>query len=234
MEPEIVAETEEYLVINKPPGMATEPPSNQQTLRDWLIKKGRIAPNAWGEEDRFGIVHRLDTDTSGIILWAKNHESQASLRQIWQGRQVKKTYLALVAGRCENEGTVELAIERDNQNDRQRVSLLPSVKSRPCITNYRTLGRAAIGDREVSLIEAHPITGRTHQIRVHLKALGHPIIGDKLYGEKSSDELAKALGLNRQFLHARELQLPDGPSYKADLPAELKRPLSELGLLDKI
>ncbi|QQG50048.1 MAG: RNA pseudouridine synthase [Candidatus Berkelbacteria bacterium] len=234
MKPAIIAETNDYLVINKPAGMATEPPSDRPTLRDWLIEAGQIRAGEWAEDKRCGVVHRLDTDTSGVILWAKSESAQASLQQLWQGRQVKKTYLALVAGRSEQTGVIEAAIERDNRNDRQRVTHLPTTKSRSAITEYKTLGHAKVGEREVSLISAHPITGRTHQIRVHLKSIGHPIIGDKLYGEKSSDEISRTLGLKRQFLHAFSLELPDNKTYQANLPSELTEPLRVLDLLGKI
>jgi len=227
MEPTILDETAEYFVINKPAGMATEPPSTNSTLRDWLIDRKLIDPTAWGSEDRFGIVHRLDTDTSGVVIWAKNEKVQADLRQLWQGRSVKKTYLALVEGSTEKGGVIELSIERDNRNDRQRVALLPSSKSRPAITKYRTVGQATVGERAVSLLELQPVTGRTHQIRVHCKAIGHPLIADELYGEKASTEIATKLGLTRQFLHAVVLELPN-KRYLAPLPSDLETVLNEL------
>ena len=115
-----------------------------------------------------------------------------------------------------------------------RVVLLPSVKARPAITNYKRLAVAKFEIRnpkseihKLSLVECHPVTGRTHQIRVHLQSLGHPIIGDKVYGSKLCDSLAQELGLTRQFLHARSIELDD-TIYRAPLPEELGRVLDVL------
>lgn len=230
MTPEILSQTNDYFVINKPAGMATEPPSSQLTLRDWLIEQKHINPSEWGSEDRFGIVHRLDTDTSGVVIWAKTPAAQVELREQWQGRAVKKTYIALVAGRTEPEGTIELALERDNRNDRQKVALLPGPRSRPAITHYKTLTYAAVGEWAVSLLELHPVTGRTHQIRVHCKAIGHPLVADSLYGEKQSDQIAASLGLSRQFLHAASLELSETEYFAAPLPTDLEEVLARLGI----
>lgn len=228
MEPVILDETNDYFVINKPAGIACEPPSHQPTVRDWLIQTKKINPNDWGEADRFGIVHRLDTDTSGVMIWAKTQSAQAQLQSMWQGRAVKKTYLALVAGKTDQTGTIEYALERDNRNDRQRVAHLPGPKSRPAITEYQSLAHSKVGERDVSFVQFHPITGRTHQIRVHAKAIGHPLIADSLYGEKSSLEIAEALGLNRQFLHAFAISLPGEPMFSAPLPDDLRKILEKL------
>jgi RluA family pseudouridine synthase len=230
MNPVILSETSDYFVVNKPAGMATEPPSDEPTLRDWLITQQLVRPTEWGSDDRFGIIHRLDTDTSGVLLWAKNKKAQDKLRALWQGRVVEKTYLALVVGQTEPNGRIELPIERDNRNDRQRVALLPSDKSRAAITDYKTLAHASVGERVVSLLELHPVTGRTHQIRVHCKAIGHPLVGDQLYGEKASRELALKLGLNRQFLHAWSIQIPEIGKYSAELPNDLRAVLGRLSI----
>ncbi len=221
VEPQIIDQTEEYYVIDKPAGMATEPPSNSETLREWLEKTGHIKAGEWSQESRGGIVHRLDTDTSGVIIWAKNENSQEKLRSMWQGRQVEKVYVALVTGRTEPTGTIEMPIMRDNRNDRQTVAMLPNAKSRPAITNFQTLAHGKVGENAVSLVEAHPITGRTHQIRVHFKSIGHPLVGDKLYGEKGSDKVAQSINLNRQFLHAWKINLQPSQTYQATLPDDL-------------
>jgi len=225
MEPvTIIAETDDYFVINKPPGLAVEPPSRAKTLLDWLVEHNKVYPEDWPENARSGVVHRLDTDTSGVMLWAKNPTAQIRLRALWQGRRVKKTYLALVIGETSPAGNIEYSIERDNRKDRQRVTLLPTERARPAITNYQRLNTGKVGDQVVSLVECHPITGRTHQLRVHLKAIGHPIIGDGLYGEKKTEQVADAIGLKRQFLHASELSLPSEDAevcYRATLPEDL-------------
>jgi RluA family pseudouridine synthase len=229
MEVRIITETSDYYVINKPAGLACEPPSTTPTLRDWLIEHGHIQAGEWGPADRFGIVHRLDTDTSGVMVWAKTPLAQERLRQLWQGRATQKTYLGLVSGVAEPSGEIELAIMRDNKNDRQTVALLPDKKARPAITRYRRIAVGEIGSNKVSLVEAHPITGRTHQIRVHMKSALHPIVGDKLYGDKSTQATAKDLGLSRHWLHAAELSF-EGHTYKCALPIELSQSLKMVGI----
>lgn len=230
IEPIIITETDEYWVINKPADMAVEPPSRQQTLQDWLLASNKIDPKNWAAEERFGVVHRLDTDTSGVLIWAKNQESQAKLKLLWQGRGVKKTYLALVVGKCPLNGTVELPLMRDNRNDRQTVAWLSDQRSRSAITEYERLAVGQVSNHAVSLVRARPITGRTHQIRVHLKAIGHPIIGDGLYGEKSSVEIANKINLSRQFLHASELCVSQQKCYQASLPEDLLKSLAAAGI----
>lgn len=223
--PTIIAENSDYYVINKPAGYSVEPHDRYPSISDWLNILYLIYEIK--DLDRHGIVHRLDVETSGVLIWAKNKLAQEDLQKSWQGRAVKKTYLALVVGETSQEGSVELAIERDNQRDRQRVVLLPSLKARPAITNYRRLAVGEWESEKISLIECRPITGRTHQIRVHLQSTGHPIIGDKLYGNKLSDKLARDLGLIRQFLHAHTIELDDN-LYSAPLPEDLSDTLKKL------
>lgn len=229
VEPEIISETADYYIINKPAGFACEPPSNGPTVRDWLLEHNKVDGNIWDEDTRYGIVHRLDTDTSGVLIWAKTPSAQAKLRLLWQGRAVEKNYLALVAGEIGENGTVELPIMRDNKKDRQSVAFFPDQKARPAITSYERLAVGEIHHNLVSLVRAHPVTGRTHQIRVHMKAISHPVVGDKLYGEKSSDVIAQDLGLSRQFLHAQSIVF-DGTRYEASLPPELQTAINLCGI----
>ena len=232
MQPNLITENADYYVINKPAGYSVEPHPNYPSISDWLDSAYHIY--VMKDLDRFGIVHRLDVETSGVLIWAKNKLAQEDLQKTWQGRVVKKTYLALVVGETPAEGSVELAIERDNRRDKMRVTLLPSAKARAAITSYKRLGIGQFVIRNSSfvihklcLLECHPITGRTHQIRVHLQSTGHPIIGDKLYGSKLSDSLAESLGLARQFLHAWQIEL-DGNLYQAPLPEDLSQVLEKL------
>lgn len=226
--PNIIAENSDYYVIYKPAGYSVEPHQNYPSITDWLDERYGLK-HIMSAADRFGIVHRLDVETSGVLIWAKTPSAQQDLQKLWQGRSVKKTYLVLVVGGSSTEGSVELNIERDNRNDRQRVALLPSVKSRPAITSYTRLAVGEWQGQKVSLLECHPITGRTHQIRVHLQSIGNPIIGDKIYGTKESDRLAEALGLHRQFLHASSIEL-DGNSYAAPLADDLRLVLERLSI----
>lgn len=228
--PDIITETADYWVINKPAGLAVEPPSHAKTVRDWLLATQKINPVDWPDEC-LGVVHRLDTDTSGVLLWAKTPAAAAELKLLWQGRQVEKTYLALVAGEINPpNGTIEYSLKRDNKKDKQVAVMLSDPKARAAITTYRTREVGEWAGQKVSLVECHPITGRTHQIRVHLKATGHPIIGDRLYGEKATDALAQKLGLNRHFLHAWQLCLPNQACYQAPLPADLLPSLTACGI----
>jgi len=235
-EPSLLAETADHYVINKPAGYSVEPHDRYPSITDWLDEHYGIK-HIMSAETRYGIVHRLDVETSGVLIWAKTAPAQEDLQKLWQGRQVKKTYLALVAGETPPEGTIEVNLERDNRGDKQRVALLPSVKSRPAITVYR---RVAVGSstslgvkdspgQKISLVECQPVTGRTHQIRVHLQFLGHPIIGDKVYGTKLTERLAKELQLERHWLHAQKIDL-DGQEYQAPLPADLAQSLQLTGI----
>lgn len=227
-EPNIITQTTDYLVINKPAGFSVEQAPSAPSLYDWLDQNDGFK-DIIHHLERGGVVHRLDVETSGVVIWAKTSDAQAQLKTLWQGRQVEKTYLALVVGECPKSGIIELPIERDNKNDRQKVALLPSSKARPAITNYQRLAVGEYGEKKLSLVEVHPITGRTHQIRVHLKATGHPIIGDKLYGEKATDELAASLKLERQFLHAWKIKLLNH-EYEAPLPADLASALEKAAM----
>lgn len=227
MEPKIITETADYWVINKPAGYSVEEQNNLSSLFEWLHANYTFK-SIMRDLERGGVVHRLDVETSGVVIWAKTAQAQQELKTLWQGRQVKKTYVALVIGKTEPSGSIELSIERDNRNDRQKVALLPSERSRPAITTYTLQAVGEWEGKKLSLLEVHPITGRTHQIRVHLKAIGHPIIGDKIYGEKATDELAHSLGLNRQFLHAWRLELPHSHLYQAALPMDLENVLEKI------
>lgn len=227
-EPTIIAETNDYFVMNKPAGYSVEEQNNLPSLFNWLQTQ-YVFEHILKSLERGGVVHRLDVETSGVVVWAKTSAAQMELKILWQGRQVEKTYLALVIGETEKSGTIDLNIERDNKNDRQKVAMLMTEKSRPAITTYSRLAVGEWGEKKMSLLEVHPITGRTHQIRVHLKAIGHPIIGDKLYGEKGTDEIAKTLDLHRQFLHAWKIKLQD-KEYEAPLPTELKATLEKVGI----
>lgn len=234
-EPSINRHTDDYYVIDKPAGYAVEPVAAYPSVGDWLISQGKINPKDWPPDGRLGVVHRLDVDTSGVLIWARNPAAQEGLKRLWQGRAVEKTYLGLAVGELPEQGTVELAIRRDNKKDRQKVCLLMEAGCRPAITEYRRLRTAEVAGTTVSLFEAKPITGRTHQIRVHLQHLGHPIVGDKLYGSKSSRAVAKALNLDRHFLHAKELKMTwPRQGKEEDLIFTSPLPDQLTGILDKL
>ncbi|HID86002.1 MAG TPA: RluA family pseudouridine synthase, partial [Anaerolineae bacterium] len=173
---------------------------------------------------RPGIVHRLDKDTSGLIIVAKNDAAQQSLQRQFKGREVRKTYLALVEGRLGPErGLIEAPVGRDPRH-RKRMAVVAR-GGREARTEYRVL--EVLDDH--TLVEVHPLTGRTHQVRVHFASLGHPLVGDPVYGFRR-----QRLGLARQFLHAWKLsfRLPSSGQpieLTAELPRDLRRVLEELG-----
>lgn len=215
----ILDETDDYWVIDKPPGLAVMPPSKSKTLLDLLLERKLIVSDLWSD-DRFGVVHRLDADTSGLLVWAKNPSAQENLQLLWQKRQVKKIYRALVYGQLERIGEIDLSISRNTRKDRQQVDIIPNLKSRPALTRYQALAIGEYDKIKISYLELQAITGRTHQLRVHLKAIRHPILGDQLYNEKTDRVLSKKLGVKRQLLHSYQLELPNQVKYISKIPAD--------------
>jgi len=233
------------LIIDKPAGMVVHPGAGfkGETLASALLYNfADIA--VVGEEHRPGIVHRLDKDTSGVILVAKNQETYEFLKDAFAERKIKKEYLALVLGHMEKrQGFIELPIGKSKTDFRKQTTKNP-VQSKQALTEYRVLEEFTVGvdpstslgikvpqDRNLDkysliLIKLH--TGRTHQIRVHFASIDHPLIGDELYGRKK----IKLAGLNRQFLHAKriEVQLPDKAWIEAEseLAPDLKQVLTNL------
>jgi 23S rRNA pseudouridine1911/1915/1917 synthase len=177
-----------------------------------------------GGEERPGLVHRLDKETSGLIVLAKNERAHRWLQDEFRFRRVEKTYLALVDGAPPTpSGRVEAAIGRDPSH-RKKMAVLPEGKGREAVSEYKTRETFA----QHTLLEFHPLTGRTHQIRLHCAFLGCPIVGDMIYGRKKS-----TLQLDRHFLHAAKLKivLPNETEprlFEARLPVELERVLDGL------
>ena len=222
----VVYEDEDLLVIDKPAGLVTHPAPGHAggTLVNALLARegtfGGIAGVA-----RPGIVHRLDRETSGLIMVAKHDASQAYLMAQLKARRVKKTYLALVGGAMEATlGRVEAPIGRDPRR-RTRMAVVPD--GRPATTGYRVRERFA----GWTLLEVDLVTGRTHQIRVHLAEIGHPVAGDPVYA--TGDARRGPAGLGRLFLHAWRLELAARSGDRlirvvAELPSELDSVLHDL------
>lgn len=218
---------ERVMVVSKPPGLVTHPARGHEagTLVNALLGHG--GPLAGMGSTRPGIVHRLDKDTSGLLLIARDDSAQAFLVDALRRREVERRYLALVRGAPPAaSGTIEAPVGRHPVR-RRRMAVVSG--GRPSVTHYSVLGS---GDG-VSLLEARLETGRTHQIRVHLSHLGAPVLGDRTYGGAS--ELAVRLGLTRPFLHAWKLSFPH-PSSGArvavsdPLPTDLAEVLRRAGL----
>jgi len=224
---EVRYEDERVLVVSKPPGLVTHPARGHEggTLVNALL--GRGGPLAGLGSTRPGIVHRLDRDTSGLLLIARDDDAQEFLVDALRRRDVERRYLALVRGAPPAaSGTIEAPVGRHPVRRRQMAVV---TGGRPSVTHYSVLAK---GDG-LALLEARLETGRTHQIRVHLSHLGVPVLGDRTYGGVS--ELARSLGLGRPFLHAWKLTFPHpttgAPVAVSDpLPDDLTEALRRAGL----
>lgn len=204
--PQIVFKDDSLLVIDKPAGLTvnrSDTTKNQETVQDWIEKNFQF-PLAQDDFLRNGIVHRLDKETSGLLLIAKTKEAFENLQKQFKERKVKKKYLALVHGKVEpKEGMIEASLSR-NPFDRKKFGIF--LGGREAKTRYRRIDNREliIENEKFSLLELYPETGRTHQIRVHLKFIGHPIVGDEKYaGRKTARNDRKWCA--RQFLHAAGL-----------------------------
>ena len=221
---DIVYEDADLLVVNKPAGMVVHPAYGHRTgtLVNAVLA---YCPELAGAEDalRPGIVHRLDKDTSGLIIVAKNDSARRHLQRQFKRREVKKVYLALLEGRLEpSRGVIEAPIGRDKKR-RKRMAVVEG--GREARTEYRVTECFGF----YTLVEAEPKTGRTHQVRVHFASIGHPLAGDPVYGFRKQ----RLSGLQRQFLHARTLGfcLPGSDEYielTAELSDDLRVVLEEL------
>ncbi len=221
----IVFENDDLLVVNKPAGMVVHPAAGHDsgTLVHAVLGYDPDIEGIGGEE-RPGVVHRLDKATSGLILVAKNERAHRWLQDQFRLRKVEKTYLALVDGKPPTPtGRVEAPIGRDPSH-RKKMAILPGGKGREAISEYKTLETF----RAHTLLEFHPLTGRTHQIRLHCAFLGSPIVGDSIYGHRHA-----TVKIDRHFLHAAKLSIvlpnEDEPRlFEAPLPDELKAALEEV------
>ncbi|MGA7754744.1 MAG: RluA family pseudouridine synthase [Candidatus Sulfotelmatobacter sp.] len=236
---DIVYEDGDLAIINKPAGMmvhagagATEDQRNRGTLVNALLHHF-AALSAVGGEMRPGIVHRLDKETSGLIAVAKNDAAHRKLAAQFASREVKKKYIALVHGWIKKDsGTISASISRDRVR-RVRMTTRQS-GGREAVSHYKVVRRLDSAFGRFTLVEVKIDTGRTHQIRVHLSSLGHPVVGDSLYGApremnagRGKRESSRAISLARNFLHAAQLELVHprtGASlaFKSPLPAELQ------------
>lgn len=232
---DILFENDDVLVINKPAGLIVHSDGRTEELSvaEWVVSQypsmagvGEPWTSPQGEViDRPGIVHRLDRTTSGVMILAKTHGAYLFLKEQFQSRSAEKEYRAFVYGHPKKDrGTIEAEIVRIRSTPpRWGVARADeSKKHRAAITEWTVLARGSDADEKCALLAAFPKTGRTHQIRVHLKHLGHPIIADPLYA-KGKPEL---LGLTRPALHAFRLsiELPSGgrQTFEAPLPDDFE------------
>jgi 23S rRNA pseudouridine1911/1915/1917 synthase len=221
----IIFENDDVIVVNKPAGMVVHPAAGHSsgTLVHAALAHAPGMEGVGGVQ-RPGIVHRLDKDTSGVILLAKNDHTHHYLQDQFRDRLVKKVYVALVDGHPPTaKGRVDAAIGRDT-TQRKRMTVTPDHKGRKAISDYRTLESFP----KHTLIEVKPLTGRTHQIRVHMAFLECPVAGDTVYGRRKP-----TLSLKRHFLHAQQITIKipgeETPrTFEAALPQELQETLAAL------
>ena len=222
---DIVYENDDLIVVNKPAGMVVHPAVGHSsgTLVNAVLGYDPDLEGIGGEE-RPGVVHRLDKATSGLILLAKNERAHRWLQDQFRLRKVDKTYLALVDGKPPTpSGRVEAYIGRD-QKQRKKMAIVSENKGRESISEYKTVEEFG----KHTLLEFHPLTGRTHQIRLHCAFLKCPIVGDEVYGRKNS-----SIQIDRHFLHAYRLSIilpneKDPRHFEAPLPEELDAVLNSL------
>jgi 23S rRNA pseudouridine1911/1915/1917 synthase len=253
---DVVYEDADLAVVNKPAGMMVHAGSGQSedarskgTLVNALLYRFKKL-SATGGDLRPGIVHRLDKDTSGLIVVAKNDRAHAALGEMFASRQMRKTYIALVQGTVERDrGTINAAVARDPVR-RTRMTTQPNENARSAVSHYEVVRRFANRFGKFTLVRVRIETGRTHQIRVHMASIGHPVVGDTLYGAAGqlTDQVAaqaaqskaarrkaepERLRLGRNFLHAARLEFTHPKTGKvlqleAALPQELEGFLARL------
>ena len=253
---DVIYEDADLAVVNKPAGMMVHAGSGQNedarsrgTLVNALLFRFKKL-SATGGDLRPGIVHRLDKDTSGLIVVAKNDRTHAALAELFASRKIKKSYIALVQGAVERaKGTINASLGRDPMR-RTRMTAKPLGDARTAVSHYEVVKRFANRFGKFTLVKVRIETGRTHQIRVHMASIGHPVVGDTLYGGSGqlTDQVAsqaatskaarrksepERLKLGRNFLHSARLEFIHPKTEKllvleAPLPAELEEFLVRL------
>lgn len=237
LEPAVLYEDDDVLVINKPYGWLTHADGHSEapTVVEWFVRRQPSAAGvgepgysrAGAELDRSGVVHRLDRETSGVLILAKNQEAHQFLKQQFKDHTVYKEYRALVYGRLNDRwGTINRAIGRSAKDPRRRSAERGAKGTlREAITDFERIGVGEYEGEPFSYVKLMPKTGRTHQLRVHLRALDRPIVGDGLYGEHKVGK-SNNLALGRLALHAHvlELVLPNGQieRFIAPVPQDME------------
>lgn len=230
----VIFEDKDFLVVAKPAGLMVHPvparagTRREETLTDILLPKyPELAGVGDKPAERPGVVHRLDRDTSGVLVLARTQAFFEWMKKQFQGGDVKKTYLALAWGRLPQEGRIDVPIGLKAGTTKRSTRARAMKMVKEALTEYRTLERFERDHEEFSFVRLFPRTGRTHQLRVHLLAVHHPVVGDPVYGARKNP-----WNLARQFLHAESIEfgLPSGKRvrFEADLPEELELILEDL------
>jgi 23S rRNA pseudouridine1911/1915/1917 synthase len=229
---EIVFENDDLAVICKPQNMVVHPTDDGNQMSGTLVNAllnmfGKEGLSDLGGEVRPGIVHRLDKDTTGLLIITKNNKIHEYIVNLMKTRQIEKYYMTLVIGHIPNKtGTIEAALARA-KHDRKKMNITDSDDGKHALTEFEVQEYLEYGDMQFTLVKAKIITGRTHQIRVHFRSIGYPVVGDELYGNRKMNAFANKHSLHRQFLHAAELKfnMPDGTEVhvKKELPNDLRK-----------
>lgn len=228
---DVLFENDDVLVINKPSGIMVHPDGHHEgkTIVDWFLEKcpeakgvGEPQKNNKGEAlERSGVVHRLDTDTSGVLVLAKTQEAFEHMKRQFHDRFAKKEYRAFVYGPVrERWGTIDRPIGRSPKDFRKRLASQGAKGNlREATTDWECIGQGRYNDEDFSYMKLKPRTGRTHQIRVHLRAIDRPVVGDALYADYLLEK-SNNLGLDRMALHAHTLEiiLPNGEEQRFIAP----------------
>jgi 23S rRNA pseudouridine1911/1915/1917 synthase len=240
-----IFDNQDLAVLDKPSNIVVHKINthdNQPTLVEYISKKWpEINKSIWKDKLRPGIVHRLDKDTSGLIVIAKNPQAYFFLQKQFKNHTIKKTYTLLCIGKTQQKGTIKTYTHRDPKKyNKQKTSFLnfswQKGKSKEAITKYTTISHYTYKQSILSLVKAQIITGRTHQIRNHFKFIDHPIIGDQMYYTKQSKFISDKLGLKHQFLHSSTIrfQLPNKiiKNFTSPIPSNLSNIISKMTLIN--
>lgn len=243
----IIYQDNDLMVVDKPAGLLVHNPPNHHdpSVIDFIVRHiPNVDKSNWPDPSRPGIVHRLDKDTSGLMIIAKNPDTLVKIQEQFKQRLVTKQYLALAYGEVNpRQGSIVADISRHASKDKQTTipqqiddETLDKISRgaiRTAHTDYEVLKSYQYKKQPLSLVLAKPKTGRTHQIRIHLKHLGYPIIGDPMYFFKPSRRLSKELGIERQFLHAQKITFSH-PHSKKILSFESVLPSDLQVIIDKL
>lgn len=245
LEPTILYEDEDILAVDKPAGLIVHPDgrTSEPSVSEWFVSKypdskevgEPVVLNDGRVIERPGVVHRIDRDTSGVLLLAKTKRGHEVLKKQFQEREVEKIYHAFVHGKVKDDrGSINLPIARSASNFKKwSATRGRRGEEREALTYYQVLKR--LPELGVTFVEAKPKTGRTHQIRVHFKAIHHPILGDKLYGGDKSREkpLEAELGFKRLALHARSITFKNtqdkSVTIEAPYPEDFQKAMDMVG-----
>jgi 23S rRNA pseudouridine1911/1915/1917 synthase len=226
----IIYENNDFMIVDKPANLVVHPAhaNKNHTLVNYLlamrpeISSAVYDPSKSISLERPGIVHRLDKDTSGLIIIAKTSNSMQKLSKIIHDHKLSKNYTALTYGWIKEKGVIKSYLRRSEQ-DRRKMVTHPK-QGKESITEYKVLKYFKYKASRLSMVSLTPITGRTHQLRVHLKSIGHPVLGDKIYSNNNNNLLSEKLNISRQLLHASCLKFRyNGKDYEftSDMPADI-------------